>query len=226
VPDQAAAQVLRSEALLATRLGRRGFVEALKHPEQLTAEQKGVLLFLSLAGLAVLVLLLNSIIALALPELAPGYRALLGDALLQLGTLLGLPVAVEPAILVSTAAVGAVPTFLAFFVAKMYGAWLMYLVGDALHGAVARRGGRWTQRLVDWLRRNADRYGLLVLVLDNALPLAPDQVMYVLAVSGMSFRRWMLGIAAGSAVRFGILIGGALLVGPERAAGWFLHPFG
>jgi uncharacterized membrane protein YdjX (TVP38/TMEM64 family) len=227
VPDVLFSSALRVQYHVGDRLARQGLVAGLKDPTTLTTEQRSVLLFLTAFFAAASVLLLNSFFALATPEFAGTYRHMLTDAALQFVGLFGAPVLVEPLLVLSTLAVGPYLAFSAFFVGKMLGAWVLYLLGHSLHHHLEKKtSGKRGRRMVDWLTRNANKYGFLILVLDNALPLAPDQLMLVFAVSGIRFRKWMLGIGVGTCVKFVALIVGVLVIGPERVEHFFAHPFG
>ena len=226
VPDALVSGALRAEAHLLHPGGRRTLWQSLRDPDQLTAEEKGVVVFLSLVLLALGVLVLNSVMALVFPEHAPAYRALLTNAVVQFVSVFGVPIVMEPLLVLATLSQGPVLAFTGFFVGKMLGVWVLYFLGDSAHDAFLRRASPRSQRWMAWLQRNADKYGFPILFLDNALPLMPDQVLWVFAVSGMRFRTWMLAVALGTVVKFTAFIGGVYLLGPERIEQLFTDPFG
>jgi hypothetical protein len=226
VPDALFSSALRVESQLGTHLGRRSLWEGIKDPSGLDAEQRSVVLVLTAALVLFGVLLLNSIFALAFPEYATTWRTLLIFAAHQFAGVFGFPLPVELD-LITSAAQGLGAGLLAYaglFAGKLLGVWVLYLLGDTLHGKLEHhtKGKPRAERMVDWLRSNAAKYGFLILLVDNAVPLMPDQVLLVFAVTGMRFRSWMWGIGLGTALKFTIILAGVFIVGPERIIHIFL----
>jgi membrane protein DedA with SNARE-associated domain len=225
VPDRLVSATLRTEAMLLGPGGWRGVLRAVRHPEDLSPEEKGVVVFLTMATLLASVLLLNSIFVLAFPDQGHVYRSLLANAAVQFVNIFGVPLLIEPLLILATLTQGPVLAFTGFFLGKMLAVWVLYFVGDAAHDAFLRKASPRWKRLSAWLRRNANKYGFPILFLDNALPLMPDQVLWVFAVSGMRFKTWLLAVALGTILRFAVIIGGVYVVGPERIEQFFANPF-
>lgn len=223
VPDRVVTSALRAEAMLATRLGRRSLLEAAMDPRELTLEQRSVMiLFVALAaGLTVLVL--NSVFALVLPELAGTYRRVLADVVLMILGVLFVPVVEELMVVASTLQLGAALALVGLMVGKLVGVWIVYLLGTSLHDVLDRRtrGHPRMARAVAWMQTNADRHGFALLVGANAVPFVSGLALYPLAVAGIRFRAWMGGIAIGTAIRYVAIVAAILLVGPDRVAGFF-----
>jgi len=111
--------------------------------------------------------------------------------------------------------------FAGFFLGKAMAVWILYLLGESLHDWFLRRAKGRTRGVMDWLHRHADRHGVLALVAINAVPFAPEQLVLVLAVSGMRFRSWMAGNLIGSAIKIGGVVLLTLAIGPERVGDLF-----
>lgn len=227
VPDALASGALRVESHLSTRLGRQGLWAGIKDPASLSTEQRSVTLFLTAVLLGLSVLLLNSFFALALPEFATAYRLVLIDATAQFISVFGFPLPVEVPLIQQTVEGMGLLAFVGFMFGKMLGVWVLYLLGDSLHAKLEHhtKNSPRMQRGVTWLRANANRYGFPILFIDNAVPLMPDQVLLVFAVSGIKFRTWMWSIGLATALKFAVVIAGVYLIGPERIHHIF-NPFG
>ncbi|HVL86452.1 MAG TPA: VTT domain-containing protein [Candidatus Thermoplasmatota archaeon] len=221
IPDLFVTNLLRLEAHLYDRLGRRSLWQGVRDPSVLTLEQRAVVAFLTFAILAATVLVLNSIFALALPAYADAYRGLLANFLLHLTGTLGAPIFMEPLVALATVTMGPTLAFAGFFLGKAMAVWILYLLGESLHDWFLRRAKGRTRGAMDWLHRHADRHGVLALVAINAVPFAPEQLVLVLAVSGMRFRSWMAGNLIGSAIKIGGVVLLTLAIGPERVGDLF-----
>lgn len=226
VPDVVLSSALRVHYNLSTPLGRQALRKGLRDPESMNQDQRSAMLVLTGAAVAVAVLLANSVVALGTPEHSAIYRHVLTNAALQFVGLLGAPIIIEPLFIFSLLVFGSAVAFGSFFGGKMLGAWVLYLLGDSLHDHLKKSmKGERGQRLMAWMNRNANKWGFVILVLDNAMPLAPDQLMLALAVTGIRFRTWMIGIAVGTAIKFGALILGAHYMGHEAVELLFSNPF-
>ncbi|HEV8361132.1 MAG TPA: hypothetical protein VGR28_11830 [Candidatus Thermoplasmatota archaeon] len=227
IPDMLVGQVLRADHHINNRLRRHSLWRGLHDPRSLTTEQRGLMLFLTALVVLGAVLALNSFFALAYPEGAPAYRHVLFNAGAQFVSQFGVPFFVEPVLLLSIPSLGPVLAVAGFVVGKLLGVWVLYLLGASLHGQLVRwtTGRPRAERLVGWLTRNGDKWGFAILFLDNVIPLMPDQVQIVFAVSGVRFRAWIGGIMGGTLLKFGIILVGYYLVGPARVAQFFSNPF-
>jgi membrane protein DedA with SNARE-associated domain len=233
IPDGLASRLLRVDAHLSSRMGRASLWDGIKNPQGLTAEQRSVVLFLTLASIAVGILVINSVFALGASRYADTWRDMLQLFLLQIAGLFGLPLPIEVpfmAALLSNNEVSFASVALALgavMAGKMVGAWILYLLGDGLLDHVRKHTkSERAKRMVGWLTGNADKHGFTILLADNAIPFMPDQLMLVLAVAGMRFRSWMWGIGIGTFLKFGGIVAAVYLIGPERVTHFFEHPLG
>lgn len=218
VPDRVVAGALRAQIHLSTSLGRRSLFDAVKDPRSLTLEQRSVMVFLVGVAALLTVVVLNSVFALILPQWASIYRRVLLDVVLMALGVLVLPVVEELMVVVSTLELGPVLALLGLMTGKLVGVWIVYLLGTSLHDVVERRTRdhpRW-RRGVEWMQENADRYGFPLLVGANAVPFLSALVLYPLAITGMRFRSWMSGIAAGTMIRYVAIVVAIFVVGPAR----------
>ncbi|MCA1813731.1 MAG: VTT domain-containing protein [Halobacteriales archaeon] len=218
IPDAIFSNVLRLDSHLSTRLGRRSLWEGIKSPDQLNADQRSVVLLMTVVLLGAAVLLLNSVIALALPGFSGEYRAALlnvGIQLFALNPVFSPPI--ELIVVNSTIENGAALTFTALLLGKVIGAWLLFLLGDTLRGIVEHHLGKTEKgkKRIAWLTKNTAKYGFVILFLDCLIPGMPDQILFVLAFTGVRFRSWMGGIAIGSAVKYLGIILAIYFIGPE-----------
>lgn len=221
VPDFLITRSLRAYHHLAGPVGRRALVQGLRDPSKLSIEEKSVVLFLSSVLLVALVFILNTLFALLLPSLADAYRGVFADAAISLLSTLALPLAVEPLIAFGVESRGPVLAVLGFFLGKMIGVWLLYFLGDSLYDELQKTKAKRPRigRAIEWVNRNADRYGFSALVLVNAIPLVPDVLLYAFAVAGMRFRPFVAGIAIGTAIKFAAVVVGVYVIGPDRVTG-------
>ena len=228
LPDALVSRLVQTHAQVGGRTARRSFLSGLRDPGSLSPEQKGVLLFLTLALAVSAVFLVGTFFALALPQWAGLYQRFVGDATAAFLSAVALPLPTEAFVIASTLAMGPTLAFAGSFAGKMLGVLVLYLLGDSLFDkvAAATAGKPRMARMVAWLKGNADRHGFLLLVLINGVPFVPDVLLYAFALSGMDFRRYMAGIAVGTALKFGLLIAGVLLLGPERITAFLDAPFG
>lgn len=212
---------------LASRSGRRTLGMAFRDPRNATPQEKTLVLALVAFGLVGVVLVLNTVSTTAFPpDWALAYRRVLAEFTASLLSVLALPIPAEPILIASTLAIGAVLAFTGPFLGKMVGSWMLYLLGDSLFDAIEKKTSKSPRmkRVVAFLQRNADRWGFAMLVVINAVPLMPDLLVYVFAVSGMRFRTFMLGIGVGTAIKFIGIIIGVHLIGPDAVAAFFTHP--
>ncbi|HVL47341.1 MAG TPA: VTT domain-containing protein [Candidatus Thermoplasmatota archaeon] len=228
LPDALATRIQRAQGHLGTRLGRRLLRKGIFEPVVLNTAEKGVMFFLALATLGAIVLFLNTLVTLLTPENAGAYRNLLTDASLMFLGVLWLPYIVEPAIALRAANDGPVAALAGHLIGKAIGVWLLYFVGESLYETVkkATKGRPRVAKAVAWSQANADKHGFALLFLLNSLPLMPDLLLYVFALSGMRYKTYMGGIMAGTLVKFGAIVIGVEMVGPDKVTAFFADPFG
>lgn len=228
VPDALVSRMLRAEAHLEGRIGRKSLMAGLRDPATLSNEQKGVVLFLSTILLVTALILLNSLFALLLTDQAAAYKRIVADAAVAMMSVLGLPLPSEPLIIRTTIDYGAVLAFTGAFAGKMVGVWLLYFIGDSLYDQVnnATKTRPRLGRAIAWMNRNAEVHGFWILILANSIPLVPDILLVVFAISGMHFRKYFAGIALGTAIKTAGIISAVLILGEERVHGFFSNPFG
>ncbi|MEA3201220.1 MAG: associated Golgi protein [Thermoplasmata archaeon] len=211
IPDAIVQRSLATGAALGGRTGRRVMRKGVRDPTRLTNEEKGVLLFLATIAIAATILVATFALAIAdvtfgWSLMTPWVSVLKNGGANVLGTL-GVPLPSEVLLIlaiVNATVLLATVAIAASFVGRLVGCWLVYLLGDSLNHEINKKTKKSPRmkRAVDWLNRNAEKRGFALLVILNALPLIPDVVFYVFAVSGMKFRKYMGGMAVGNAIKF------------------------
>lgn len=226
VPDVILTRSQSASMHLSTRSGRRVIRSGLRDPAGLSNNEKGVVLLLVGGAIVASLLLSNTLFALFLPQWAFEYQRFVRDFSASLLSVLALPIPQEPLLVLSTLAVGAVLAFSGLFVGKIVGSWILYLIGDSLYETIERQteGKPRMRKVVDWMHRNADRSGFWLLTVINGIPLMPDLLVYAFAMSGMSFRRYIGGIALGTTLKFVAIIVAVNLLGPELVQRFLEHP--
>lgn len=228
VPDALVSRMLRAQAHLEGRIGRKSLTEGLRNPATLSNEQKGVVLFLSTMILVTFLILLNSVFALLLTDQAAAYKRFVADAAVSMLSVLGLPLPSEPLVIRTTIDYGPLLAFCASVSGKMVGVWLLYFIGDSLYDQVnaATKGRPRLAGFIAFLNRNAEVHGFWVLILVNSIPLVPDILLVVFAISGMHFKKYFAGIGIGTAIKTAGICSAVLILGEERVLGFFSNPFG
>lgn len=226
VPDMVLTHGENARIHLASRSGRRTLRTAFGDPRNASPEEKTLVLVVLAFGLVASVLVLNTVFTTVFPQGAPAYRDALADFTASLLSVLALPIPAEPILIGRTIAVGAVLAFTGLFLGKLVGSWMLYLLGDSLFDAIEKKTAKSPRmrRAIGVMQRNADRWGFLMLVIINSVPLMPDLLVYVFAVSGMRFRTFMLGVGVGTALKFIGIIIGVQLIGPDVVSAFFAHP--
>jgi uncharacterized membrane protein YdjX (TVP38/TMEM64 family) len=200
--------------------------QGLRDPNRLTNEEKGVMLFLAAIGLTTAILLVTFALALFWREALPLYKEVLYNAGANVITAMGVPIPAEVLLILSVASLGGFVAFTSSFAGRMVGVWLVYLLGDSLNHEIHKKtkNSPRMKRAVDWMNNNAEKRGFWILILINALPLIPDVLLYVFAVSGMKFRKYMGGIAVGTIIKFGATVAAVYWIGPDRVTEFAEHP--
>lgn len=226
IPDAILVQTERASIHLASRSGRRWLRKAIRDPASATPQEKaGVLVWLTFAMLA-FAFVASMAFATVLSRWDVYFQRFLVDFTSSLLGAVAIPLPIEITFVNSVARVGYLLGGLGLFAGKMVGAWMLFLLGDSLFDGIqkkAKKSPRWA-KAIRWLQSNANKYGFLLLVLLNGLPLAPDAMIIVFAVSGMRFRSFMWGIAVGTALKFVMLGALIFLVGPETVTQFMEHP--
>lgn len=225
IPDFVLTHTERVSIRLASRTGRRTLKQAVRDPASATPQEKSALLVVMAFGIVAAVLLLNTAFAITfLARWGHGYQVFLRDFVASVLGTIALPIPAEIFFVASIVAVGFVFGGLGLFVGKMVGAWMLYLLGDSLFDTLNKKSGPKMRATIGWVQRNANRYGFATLLALNAIPLAPDALIIVFAVSGMRFRSFMLSIAFGTIIKFTILALLIAFVGPEAVQTFMEHP--
>ncbi|GEM_PF-4360572 len=226
IPDAIVQRSLSTGAALGGRTGRRVMKKGFRDPTRLTNEEKGVMLFLAAIGLTAGILVVTFGLAVIARDLLPTWVSALKNAGANVLTAMGVPIPAEVLLILSVVADGAILAFVAAFVGRMVGVWLVYLLGDSLNHEIHKKTKKSPRmkRAVDWMNRNAEKRGFWILVVINALPLIPDVLLYVFAVSGMKFRKYMGGIAVGTLIKFGVTVAMVLYVGGPVVQEFSEHP--
>lgn len=224
LPDALLTHTERVSIHLASRTGRRTIRKAVHDPASATAAEKAALLvvlaFATLTG----VLVLNTIFDFTPAGVRAAYYRLLGDFALSLAGTLAVPFPSEIGYIGSAVALNIVLGAVGIFAGKMLASWMLYLVGDSLFDSMNKKSGPRMKRAIHWLQRNANRWGFAILIAINATPLAPDAFIIVFAVSGMRFRSYMVGIAVGAILKFALLAGLILWIGPTQVQDFMAQP--
>lgn len=225
-PDALLTRIETASFHLQSRSGRRGIWTAFLNPAAAGTQEKSIVLLLVSGALFGMVLLLNSAFALVFVAQAPVYKHIVGDFTASLLSVLALPLPSEPLLIYGTITSGPFVAATGLFLGKVVGSWMLYLIGDSLFDTIkGKTAGRPRfAAMIAWMQRNANRWGFWMLVVINAIPLMPDVLVYVFAVSGMKFRSFMAGIAVGAAIKYAILIAAVYIVGPEQILYWLSHP--
>jgi uncharacterized membrane protein YdjX (TVP38/TMEM64 family) len=226
IPDAIVQRSISTGAALGGRTGRRVMKKGLRDPTRLTNEEKGVMLFLAAIALTAGILVATFGLVLFARDLLPTWVSALKNAGANALTAMGMPIPAEVLLILSVVADGAILAFTAAFLGRMIGVWLVYLLGDSLNHEITKKTKKSPRmkKAVDWMNRNAEKRGFWILVVINALPLIPDVLLYVFAVSGMKFRKYMGGIAVGTIIKFGVTVAAVLYVGGDAVQSFSEHP--
>jgi len=211
---------------LASRTGRRTIKHALRDPRNATPYEKTVVLVVLSFALVGIVLLLNTVFTFVPASWHTAYQIVLADFTASLLSTIALPIPAEPLLILHTLSIGPVLAVLGLLLGKLVGSWMLYLIGDSLNDGIQKKTAKSPRlkRGVLWMQRNADEYGFWILIPLNAIPFVPDLLVYVFAVSGMRFRSFMSGIAAGTLLKFVLIVIAVYIIGPEAVRGFLDHP--
>lgn len=226
VPDAILTHGENASIRLASRTGRRTIRNAFRDPASATPQEKTAVLVVISFSLLGAVLVLNTVFATVFAGFARAYGHALADFTASLLGTLAVPLPAEPLLVASLVSMGFVLGGIGLYFGKIVGSWMLYLLGDSLFDAIDKKSTKSprTRRFVNALQRGANRWGFLLLVLINAIPLMPDLLVIVFAVSGMRFRSFMGGIAVGTLLKF-IMIGAAVyFIGPDTVKAFLEHP--
>ncbi len=225
IPDSLYSGFVRAWSLLYGRFGRQTLWQDMRDPRNLSTEQKSVVLALTGAILVGAVLVMNNLVTLFTPRAAVAWSDLLNTFMWGVGTAVALPFPPSELLVIKPyLSAGPILAFLSIFASKVVGAWIVYFIGDALHAFIEKQthGKPRTQRIVEWMNRNSEKYGFWLLGLFTALPFLPDTLaLYVFAASGTNFKSYIGGVALGTAIRYLAVVGVAMLIGPGTLTDWF-----
>lgn len=226
VPDAVVALAMAAGHLLGDRFGRRTLRRGLKDPGLLSIEERAIVLLLAAAIAILAISFLNTLFALGLPEYAPVYRRVFADAALSFASAVAIPLPPETLLIGSVLTIGIILAFVGVTFGKLAASWILFILGDSLNaGLRAQTAGKpRLEKAVTWVRENADKRGGPVLFVVNVVPFLPDLLIYAFAASGMRFQPYMLAIAAGTAVKYALIIALVLWIGPDRVLFALAHP--
>lgn len=224
LPDAILTQTERVSIHLASRTGRRSIRKAVHDPASATpAEKAALLVVLAFATIGV-VLLTGMIFSTMLSRWSPGYTRILEDFTLSMAGTLALPIPGEILYINSAVKYGLILAAVGILAGKLLASWMLYLIGDSLFDTMNKSAGPKMKKAIGWLQRNADKWGFFFLLLLNFIPLAPDALIVVFAVSGMRFRSYMMSIGVGAVMKI-LLLGGLILwLGPDTVSAFMTHP--
>lgn len=204
-PDRFWVGARAADAHLKARHERKALLRGLVDPHSLSREGKVAALFLGLASLGALALAVTVGVALARPELAVAWRAILSYFALGVGSTLLFPFFPEFRFDDVAAVVGAPAAVAAIALGMTAGGWLVLFLGDEMHGALKRsvRPDSPFARLLDRAEALARRHGLWVAIAVLAVPYGPDTpVFYTLALVRTPPVQYLVGTLLGCAIRF------------------------
>lgn len=200
-PDRVRAGFERATSYLATPTGRRRFVEGLKDPRNVSAQQKAVTLFATLGSFVVALVLLHGAVTLALPQHAVAWRRMFLLFVYSFTTSMGPPLPLEPVLLGASLYVGRPVALVTVLLAKVTAAYLIFFIGDEVHDKLREQAARkpWLDKMLDWSTRFARRFGVVALATFIAVPGLPDVIaLYVFGTLQMTLRGYLLGVLIGS----------------------------
>lgn len=227
VPERILVHTENVSIHLASRTGRRTIKQALRDPKSATPYEKTAVLVVLAFALVGIVLLLNSLFALALPgSWEDAYKVVLADFTASLLSTVALPIPAEPLLILHTISLGPVLAITGLLLGKLMGSWMLYLIGDSLNDGLQKKTAKSPRlrRAVGWMQNNADRYGFWLLIPINAIPFLPDLLVLVFAVSGMRFRSFMAGIGVGTLIKFVGIVIAVYAIGPDIVQAFLEHP--
>lgn len=226
IPDQILTRSMTASLHLRSRSGRRDLWVALIDPGKATSQEKSIVLLLATLSLVFFILIASNLIALGFTSIADQYQQVVGDFTASLLSVLALPIPVEPLLILSVLALGPILGVLGALLGKLVGSWMLYLLGDTLFDEIERKTATKPRlkRVTDWMQARANKSGFWLLAIINAVPLIPDVLVYVFAVSGMRYRSYFGGILLGTALKFGAIVAGVYWLGPDRVQLVLDHP--
>lgn len=200
-PDRIRAGLERASSYLATPTGRRRFLEGLKDPRNISAQQKAVTIFATLGGFVIALVLLHGAVTLAIPQHAVAWRRMFLLFVYSFTTSLGPPLPLEPVLLGASLYVGRPVALVTVLLAKVTAAYLIFFLGDEVHDKLREQSVRkpWLAKVLDWSTRFAQRFGVVALATFIAVPGLPDVIaLYVFGTLQMTLRGYLLGVLIGS----------------------------
>ena len=222
LPDRTHQRMLTAGRYLTHGIGRKELRRGVWEPRILTVEGKSVLLLLAMSTLVVSLIALHLIVTLAAPALSGPWRGHLALFSYGVATAIALPTPFEPFLLPFFHA-GLVPAALAIAnsaMSRVVGGWLVFFLGDEINGKMEEMGRKrpWIGKTVHGLERFADKFGLAAVIVLMSIPLTPDTiVIYIFGTVKMPLRKFLLGLAIGSVIRFTI-VGVLFYYGADIAA--------
>lgn len=212
-PDRFANRARRTAALLSTREGRARVRRGLTDPNDLTAEEKAVTLFVGTSAILLGLVFVHFGVTLAVPDLARPWRTVFFLFLYGFLTSLGVPLPIEPALIPAALSVGAWLAIGVTVAAKVLAGWMVFFLGDEVNDrlhAKAEKSERMA-RFMDASERFAQRFGLVAVAAFIATPGLPDVIaLYIFGSLHMRLWKFLVGVAIGgfvlySAITFGLL---------------------
>lgn len=205
LPDKFAHGARRAAAALATPDARRQFWKGLVDPNDLTAHQKAVTLFIGLSGIAAALVVAHFAVTLILPDLARPWRAMFLLFLYGFATSIGAPLPIEPVLLPAARALGPPLAIAVTLLAKVLAAWMVFFLGDEVNDKLRATAEKrpWVGRALDRSERFARRFGPWAVAFFIAIPGLPDVIaLYVFGSLHMRLWKFLLGVAIGGAILY------------------------
>lgn len=217
LPDKLAHGARRAAVSLATPDARRQFWRGLVDPNDLTAHQKAVTLFIGLSAIAAALVVAHFAVTLIVPDFARPWRSMFLLFLYGFATSIGAPLPIEPVLLPAARALGPFLAIGVTLLAKVLAAWMVFFLGDEVNDKIRASAQKrpWVGRALDRCEAFARRFGLWAVSFFIAIPGLPDVVaLYVFASLHMRLWKFLLGVAIGGAILYTSVTFGLLALLP------------
>lgn len=205
-----------SAEILTTQKGRRALLRAIVDERALNENSRRAMIFLAFLFLFIGYIIVEILTFTTFPEVR-AYKNQT-DLLLFYGiaTRLALPTPYEVVLLPAAKILGNVTAVMIASFSAVIASWLLFLLGTeanhGLEGWLTKRN--WGRRFWRWLKKNARRYGYVLMGGLLAIPFTPDSLTAVFALLGLRLRPFLYTIFLSAIVRFSVFLWAA-----ERALG-------
>ena len=196
-----------SVAELSTSQRRALLARALTDERVLTRRRREALLFLAVAGLAIVWFLAEILVSRFEWGIDTKHKIDL-LFLYAAGTRLFLPTPLEFAVPAAAPYLTGPGAVLVAALGAVFGSWILFLVGaranQGLDKWFAKRA--WTRRVWAWIEASADRYGHWVMGAILSIPFTPDMVAIPFTLLGMRLKVFLLTVLVATTLRLSIVL--------------------